>query len=197
MRLRTVGRWVGQVRGMARHFQSGIDAMIREAELEEMEKKWREENDRIMREYPALLEATPTDPEAAAPCRSMQGDGAPAGEAGAAVRDIDDTKAPLLEHLIELRKRLLWSLVVLVALFFACLYFAKTIFAFLVQPLLAAGSGQGHLHRHFRGLLRRGEGRLVRGADARLPLLRDPDVEVRRARASTRARKRRCCPSCC
>ena len=51
--LRTVGRWVGQVRGMARHFQSGIDAMIREAELEEMEKKWREENDRIMREYPA------------------------------------------------------------------------------------------------------------------------------------------------
>ena len=61
--LRTVGRWVGQVRGMARHFQSGIDAMIREAELEEMEKKWREENERIMREYPALLEETPTDLE--------------------------------------------------------------------------------------------------------------------------------------
>jgi sec-independent protein translocase protein TatB len=55
--LRTVGRWVGQVRGMARHFTSGIEAMIREAELEEMEKKWREENERIMREYPALLEA--------------------------------------------------------------------------------------------------------------------------------------------
>ena len=61
--LRAVGRWIGQVRGMARHFQSGIDAMIREAELEEMEKKWREENERIMREYPALLEATPTDLE--------------------------------------------------------------------------------------------------------------------------------------
>ena len=54
--LRTVGKWVSQVRGMARHFQSGIDSMIREAELEEMEKKWREENERIMREYPALLE---------------------------------------------------------------------------------------------------------------------------------------------
>jgi sec-independent protein translocase protein TatB len=37
---------------MARHFQSGIDAMIREAELEEMEQKWREENERIMREHP-------------------------------------------------------------------------------------------------------------------------------------------------
>jgi sec-independent protein translocase protein TatB len=58
--LRTVGRWVGQVRGMARHFQSGIDAMIREAELEEMEKSWREENERIMREYPALMDAPKT-----------------------------------------------------------------------------------------------------------------------------------------
>ena len=58
------------------------------------------------------------------------------------MKDIDDTKAPLLEHLIELRKRLLLSLGVLVALFFGCLYFAKTIFAFLVQPLLAAGQGK-------------------------------------------------------
>ena len=58
--LRTVGRFVGQVRGMARHFHTGIETMIREAELEEMEKKWREENDRIMREYPALLDSTVT-----------------------------------------------------------------------------------------------------------------------------------------
>ena len=62
MALRTVGRWVGQVRGMARHFQSGVEAMIREAELEEMEKKWREENDRIMREYPALVEQSAETP---------------------------------------------------------------------------------------------------------------------------------------
>jgi sec-independent protein translocase protein TatC len=58
------------------------------------------------------------------------------------VRDIDETKAPLIEHLIELRKRLLWSVVVLAALFFACLTYAKTIFGFLVQPLLAAGQGK-------------------------------------------------------
>ena len=50
--LRTLGKWVGKVRGMARHFQSGVEAMIREAELEEMEKKWREENERIMRLHP-------------------------------------------------------------------------------------------------------------------------------------------------
>ena len=50
--MRTVGRWVGKVRGMARHFNTGIEAMVREAELEEMEKQWREENERIMREFP-------------------------------------------------------------------------------------------------------------------------------------------------
>ena len=50
--MRTVGQWVGRARGMARHFRSGIDTMMREAELEEMEKKWREENDRIMRDNP-------------------------------------------------------------------------------------------------------------------------------------------------
>jgi sec-independent protein translocase protein TatC len=58
------------------------------------------------------------------------------------VKDIDDTKAPLMEHLIELRGRLLRSLAVLALLFFACLYFANNIFAFLVQPLLAAGQGK-------------------------------------------------------
>ena len=51
--MRTVGHWVGKVRGMARHFNSGIEAMVREAELEEMEKQWREENERIMRLHPS------------------------------------------------------------------------------------------------------------------------------------------------
>lgn len=49
----TVGRWVGKVRGHARHFTAGIENMMREAELEEMEKKWREENQRILAQYPA------------------------------------------------------------------------------------------------------------------------------------------------
>lgn len=48
-----VGRWIGKVRGYARHFTSGIENVVREAELEEMEKKWREENQRILAQYPA------------------------------------------------------------------------------------------------------------------------------------------------
>lgn len=58
------------------------------------------------------------------------------------MRDIDDTKQPLIEHLIELRKRLLMSVLALAAAFFICLYFARPIFAILVQPLLAAGQGK-------------------------------------------------------
>ena len=56
--------------------------------------------------------------------------------------DLDQSKAPLMEHLIELRRRLLWSMVALGAAFAICLYFAKPIFGFLVQPLLRAGQGR-------------------------------------------------------
>ena len=55
------------------------------------------------------------------------------------MRDIDDSRAPLLDHLIELRRRLLVSLMWLALAFAGCLYFARPIFAFLVQPLLRAG----------------------------------------------------------
>jgi sec-independent protein translocase protein TatB len=49
--LRVVGYWVGRARAVGRQFRSGFDEMVREAELAEMEKKWKEENERIMREH--------------------------------------------------------------------------------------------------------------------------------------------------
>ncbi len=58
------------------------------------------------------------------------------------MNDIDETKAPLLDHLIELRARLLWSIAALAIAFGICLYFAKPIFALLAQPLLNAGQGK-------------------------------------------------------
>ena len=51
--MRTVGGFVGKARGMAKHFRSGLDTMMRESELEDMEKKWRADNERIMREHPS------------------------------------------------------------------------------------------------------------------------------------------------
>ena len=50
--LRSVGRWVAKIRRVSTHFRSGIEAMIREAELEEMERKWKAQNEAIMREHP-------------------------------------------------------------------------------------------------------------------------------------------------
>lgn len=50
--MRTAGRWMGKVRKVSGHFRAGLDAMVREAEMEEMEKKWREQNEKIMREHP-------------------------------------------------------------------------------------------------------------------------------------------------
>ena len=47
----------------------------------------------------------------------------------------DQSKMPLLEHLIELRTRLLWSVIALVILFMICFYFSAQIYGFLVQPL--------------------------------------------------------------
>ena len=58
------------------------------------------------------------------------------------MKDIDDSKAPLLDHLIELRRRLLWSVTALFLAFAICFYFARPIFTFLVQPLAAAGQGK-------------------------------------------------------
>lgn len=43
-----LGQVIGQAKSMARHFRTGVDAMIREAELEELQKQWAKENERIM-----------------------------------------------------------------------------------------------------------------------------------------------------
>jgi sec-independent protein translocase protein TatB len=58
--LRTAGKWIGKMRRMSAHFRSGVEAMIREAELEEMEKKWREQNAAIMAQS-AAAPVTPAD----------------------------------------------------------------------------------------------------------------------------------------
>ncbi|KPF61956.1 Sec-independent protein translocase protein TatB [Porphyrobacter sp. AAP60] len=58
--MRVAGRWIGKMRRVSAHFRSGIDTMVREAELEDMEKKWKAQNEEIMRRSAALT----TDTEA-------------------------------------------------------------------------------------------------------------------------------------
>ncbi|WIX31190.1 hypothetical protein QQW99_19565 [Bacillus amyloliquefaciens] len=77
--MRVVGYWVGKARGVSRSFRQGFDNMVREAELEEMEKRWAAENARIMAEHPATSDAesaaaaepaTPLPRQYPYPCRA-------------------------------------------------------------------------------------------------------------------------------
>jgi sec-independent protein translocase protein TatB len=75
--LRMAGSWLAKIRRVSGHFRSGIEEMIRQAELDEMEKKWREKNAEIMKETPGHVdptapEATYTDPALPAPVPEAQ-----------------------------------------------------------------------------------------------------------------------------
>ena len=49
--------------------------------------------------------------------------------------DMDATKAPLIEHLIELRTRLIWSIVALGGMMVLCFIFATELYDLLTKPL--------------------------------------------------------------
>ena len=64
------------------------------------------------------------------------------------IEDTDEKKMPLLDHLIELRQRLIYSVIGLVAVFFVCFYFAGELFDFLTQPLVNIWIANGDLEDH-------------------------------------------------
>jgi sec-independent protein translocase protein TatB len=60
--MRLAGQWIAKARRISGHFRAGIETMIREAELEEMERKWREQNEAIMKAHPPALDAIAAAP---------------------------------------------------------------------------------------------------------------------------------------
>jgi sec-independent protein translocase protein TatC len=66
--------------------------------------------------------------------------------------EIEQSKAPLLDHLIELRKRLIRSIVAFVICFLICFVFAKQIYGFLTEPLASALAGQPNDHLIYTAL---------------------------------------------
>jgi len=56
--------------------------------------------------------------------------------------EVEEAKMPLLDHLIELRKRLVYSVISFLICFLICFYFADPIFNFLVEPLAKLWEGQ-------------------------------------------------------
>lgn len=75
--MRVIGYWLGRARAVGRQFRSGFDEMVREAELAEMEKKWKAENERIMREHSASS-ADPVSSTDPAPTHAPADEPAPA-----------------------------------------------------------------------------------------------------------------------
>ena len=61
---------------------------------------------------------------------------------------IDDKPMPLLEHLVELRKRLMWSIIAFVIAFLVCYYFSNRIYFFLAEPLATVLREQGQPDPH-------------------------------------------------
>ncbi len=66
--------------------------------------------------------------------------------------ELERSRMPLLDHLIELRQRLLYSLVALSIAFVACYFVAEEIYAFLVQPLADLMEGQEGRRLIYTGL---------------------------------------------
>ncbi|WP_346897472.1 twin-arginine translocase subunit TatC [uncultured Roseibium sp.] len=59
--------------------------------------------------------------------------------------DIEASKAPLIEHLIELRQRLMWSIAAVLVMFIICFYFANDIYNILTVPYLRAAGPDAHV----------------------------------------------------
>lgn len=98
--MRTAGRWIGKARRMSNHFRAGIDEMIRQAEIEDMEAKWAERNKQIMAKYPTGDEAAGGAPEDLLPPMMEPLDPATAdARAEAAIARAAPAKAP--EHQSE------------------------------------------------------------------------------------------------
>ncbi|WP_028465133.1 twin-arginine translocase subunit TatC [Nisaea denitrificans] len=56
--------------------------------------------------------------------------------------DVEEKRMPLLDHLVELRSRLIYSFAAFIVAFFICYAFAEPIFAFLVEPLASLTEGE-------------------------------------------------------
>ncbi|MEP1934599.1 MAG: twin-arginine translocase subunit TatC [Roseibium sp.] len=63
--------------------------------------------------------------------------------------DVEASKAPLMEHLIELRQRLMWSIGAVLVMFVICFYFATDIYNILTVPYIQAAGGSGNVEMIF------------------------------------------------
>jgi sec-independent protein translocase protein TatC len=66
--------------------------------------------------------------------------------------ELEEGRMPLLDHLVELRNRLMWSIGAIMAAFLICYQFKERIYGFLVHPLAVIFEGQTGRHLIYTGL---------------------------------------------
>jgi len=141
--MRSVGHYAGKLRRAAADFQRQFEDAMRESELEEMRKSLeRARADMPSGDEPVMLPkpAGASAEDASVKPKPQRRPRAKPKNAGAMNRDgegqdeIEASKAPLIEHLLELRRRLIWALLALGAAFAVCFWFAKPIYNLLLWP---------------------------------------------------------------
>lgn len=93
--LRTAGRWIGKMRRVSGHFRAGLDAMVREAEMEDMQKEWDRRNAEIMAKHPNVDAETGTTEPASLP----EGESEPAAPAAKEANAAKPSAEPAMEAL--------------------------------------------------------------------------------------------------
>jgi sec-independent protein translocase protein TatC len=67
-------------------------------------------------------------------------------------KELEDGRMPLLDHLVELRNRLMWSAAAILVAFIVCYQFKETIYRFLAHPLAQIFAGEPGRKMIFTGL---------------------------------------------
>src|SRR6185437_13360377 len=95
--------------------------------------------------------------------------------------ELESGRMPLLEHLIELRNRLMWAFGAIIVAFLVCYQFKEIIYRFLAHPLAeiyAGGRPQDDLHGADRGLLHLCQGVVLGSALPVIPDRGDTGLEI-------------------
>ena len=167
--MRTFGHYAGKLRRAAADFQRQFEDAMQESELDEMRKALDEvrttaasihtntpmdrplmlpepspppqETASAAKLKPASRKTAPRKAAARKAPRKVDEEGRCSEGAEAVTHDdIDASRAPLMEHLVELRRRLIWSVLAVAVAFAVCFWFAKPIYNLLVWPYrLAVG----------------------------------------------------------
>ena len=144
--LRQLGQLTGKMRRMAAEFQGQFMDAMREAELHDLKKDLEKEVDSAVKGVGLNGSFDPMEQARKQIADTVEGPkveaqkiGGCAGRAQGRARrmsdaDIEATKAPLIEHLMELRERLIRALLAFLVMFLISFYFAKDIYNLLVVP---------------------------------------------------------------